>query len=92
MFSHLNITLFGNVQGVFLRRTIKHEAGRRGIFGFVRNDADGTVHIEAEGDPEVLKNFISWLKQGGGEGDYQIKEVESEEGTFQGFQEFVVKE
>ncbi len=92
MLKHFNIMLYGNVQGVFLRRTVKHEAGRRGITGLVRNEADGTVYIEAEGNEEVLPEFVQWLKSGGGEGDYQIKEVDTEEGSFQGYTAFEIKE
>ena len=92
MLKHLNITLFGSVQGVFLRRTIKHEASRQGIAGFVRNEPDGTVRIEVEGLEEVLSEFVAWLKTGGGEGDYQIKEVDMEEGSFKGLTGFEIQE
>ena len=55
MLNHLNITLYGKVQGVFLRRTIEHEAKRKGIAGFVRNEPDGSVYIEAEGEENNIE-------------------------------------
>lgn len=92
MINHLNITLYGQVQGVFLRRTVQHEAERKGISGFVRNETDGTVYIEAEGPEEILNQFVSWLKAGaGGGGDFQISEVETEKGVFKMFEGFDIK-
>lgn len=92
MLKHLNINLYGKVQGVFLRRTVEHEAERRGIFGFVRNASDGTVYIEAEADEKKIDEFVSWLKGGaGGGGDYHISEVDASEGTFKAYSEFEIQ-
>ena len=93
MFDHVNIILFGQVQGVFLRRTVEHEAERKGISGFVRNEKDGTVYIEAEGPEAVLSEFVNWLKAGaGGEGDYKIAQVEVSKGQFRAYDIFEIKE
>ncbi len=78
------------MQGVFLRRTVEHEANRLGICGFVRNDSDGTVRIEAEGPEEKLREFTEWLKDGAGKGDYAITRVEVEPGKFQMFEDFKI--
>lgn len=97
MLSHLNIYVYGRVQGVFLRRTVKHEASRQGISGFVRNEPDGSVYIEAEGDAEIIRVFVEWLKAGagsddaGGDGDYEITRVETEDGTFKAYSQFEIK-
>jgi len=89
---HLNIMLLGNVQGVFMRRTIAHKARQLGIFGFVRNEPDTTVYIEAEGDSAKLDLFFAWLKSGAGEGLHTVKEVEVNEGQYKAFEEFKVSE
>ena len=47
----------GIVQGVGFRPFIYALAGRHGLTGLVRNDAEG-VHIEAEGPPEELDLFL----------------------------------
>ncbi len=91
MNEHFNITLYGQVQGVFLRRTIKHEARRLGLAGFVQNHADGTVYLEAEGDANALEQFVIWLKQGAGEGDYDIADVDAVEGNFKALEEFEIR-
>lgn len=92
MINHFNITVYGEVQGVFFRRTIKHEANRRGIAGFVRNELDGTVYIEAEAEEKVLDEFVVWLKSGAGAGgDYKISQVEVQPGHFKAFTGFEIK-
>lgn len=92
MFNHLNITLYGQVQGVFLRRTVAHEAERKGIFGFVKNMPDGTVYIEVEGTEEVLNQLVAWLKAGASAGgDYKISQVEVSKGQFKAFSGFEIQ-
>lgn len=88
MLNHLNITVYGDVQGVFFRRTIKHEAGRKRISGFVRNEPDGSVYMEVEGDEEVLQGFTEWLKLGAD--GHQIKRVDIEKGQFKAFDSFEI--
>jgi len=61
---HYNITVSGKVQGVFYRKTAVETGRELGIKGFVRNEKDGTVYIEAEGDGEQLEKFIEWCRKG----------------------------
>lgn len=61
---HVKIRVFGQVQGVFFRQTAKEQANQLGITGFARNEPDGTVYIEAEGDEEKINQFIEWCKTG----------------------------
>ena len=51
---HLSIRVTGKVQGVFFRASTREEAQRLGLCGWVRNEADGSVRIEAEGDEPLL--------------------------------------
>lgn len=61
---HLNITINGKVQGVSYRVTTKAVADLLGIKGFVRNEKDGTVYIEAEGDDFSLGEFLEFCHKG----------------------------
>jgi acylphosphatase len=61
---HLNITVFGSVQGVFFRSSTLQKASELGICGFVRNQPNGCVYIEAEGEEEALNQFVTWCHQG----------------------------
>lgn len=56
--------VFGRVQGVWYRGSAQDQARRLGLFGWVRNCADGSVESVACGTPEALDQFKSWLYQG----------------------------
>jgi acylphosphatase len=58
------IKVTGKVQGVFFRASTKDQAEYFGIKGFVRNERDGSVYIEAEGDSQNLDQFIEWCRRG----------------------------
>jgi len=60
----LAITISGRVQGVGFRFSTVHKAQEMGIAGFVRNQPDGSVYIEAEGEPDKLNEFVKWCWQG----------------------------
>jgi len=56
----------GRVQGVGFRYGTVREAKRRDITGFVKNQYDGSVYIEAEGSREQLLDFVEWCRRGPG--------------------------
>lgn len=70
---------------------MQREAERAGIFGFIKNEPDGTVYMEAEASEEILQKFVDWLKAGADEGDYKIAQVESATGRFKAFDMFEIK-
>ncbi|MBE0653272.1 MAG: acylphosphatase, partial [Bacteroidales bacterium] len=39
-----------------------------GIHGFVRNEHDGSVYIEAEANRKNLDDFVRWCRKGPGSG------------------------
>ncbi len=61
---HINVTVSGRVQGVYFRASTKEVADSLGISGFVKNQPDGSVYLEAEGESEILDSFLAWLKTG----------------------------
>jgi acylphosphatase len=61
---HVNLKVTGLVQGVFFRASAKEVAEKLKVAGFAKNDPDGTVYIEAEGEEKALDKFISWCKKG----------------------------
>lgn len=64
MIKHFNIRVYGHVQAVFFRYSAKQKAEELSIKGFVRNERDGSVYIEAEGEEKNLYNFLDWLNKG----------------------------
>lgn len=59
-----HIFIYGEVQGVFLRRSAKAKADELGVCGFVRNRRDGTVDALAQGPKVKVNAFIKWCRKG----------------------------
>jgi acylphosphatase len=64
MIQHLNIKIYGQVQGVLFRSSTENFATKLGITGFIKNEPDETVYIEAEGEMEDLNRILDWCKSG----------------------------
>lgn len=60
----LTIQVIGEVQGVFYRATSKAVADQLGVKGYVMNQPDGSVYIEAEGDNFALESFLEFCQEG----------------------------
>jgi acylphosphatase len=54
----------GRVQGVFFRMETRKAARRIGVFGWVKNKADGTVEALFEGDKERVDSMLEWCREG----------------------------
>jgi len=87
--THLNITIIGKVQGVYFRASTKQKADALGVKGFVRNQPNGSVYIEAEAAPEVLEKFLTWCHQGPERA--QVLNVETTSAALQYFEAFEVR-
>ena len=85
---HLSIRVTGKVQGVFFRASTQEEAQRLGLGGWVRNEADGSVRIEAEGDEDALDRLVAWCKHGPKQA--RVADVVVEEGEVEGYSDFQV--
>lgn len=76
------------MQGVFFRVEAKKKAERLGLTGFTKNERDGALIIEAEGEKEKIEQFLEWARVGPA-GAY-VTNVEVSEGEMKGFAEFKV--
>jgi acylphosphatase len=54
----------GRVQGVFFRGSAQAEAVRLGLTGWTRNEADGSVGLEAQGAREAVDALLAWCRRG----------------------------
>ena len=86
---HLNITVFGRVQGVFFRANAKTKADKLGIFGWCKNQLDGTVYIEVEGNSDALEEFVIWCHAGSDHSN--VTDVNVEEDEVKEFSLFEIK-
>jgi len=85
---HLDIRVRGRVQGVFFRESTRREASRLGITGTVRNEPDGSVSIEAEGDRRRLEELVAWCRKGPPAAE--VASVVAVEGSVVGYEDFRV--
>ncbi|MCW5909680.1 MAG: acylphosphatase [Cyclobacteriaceae bacterium] len=86
---HLNIRITGKVQGVYYRASARQKAEALGVKGFVRNQPDGSVYIEAEAEPEALAQFVAWCHAGPDRA--QVLKVEATPAPLQNFVGFEVR-
>ena len=67
----------GRVQGVGFRWFTHDAAGPEGIHGWVRNLADGSVEVMAEGEAESMDRFERAIRRG--PGGARIADVQTED-------------
>ena len=58
------VVVHGSVQGVFFRDTARRRAQSRGVTGWVRNRADGTVEAQFEGAPQAVAAMVAFAHEG----------------------------
>ncbi len=59
----LQLMVRGRVQGVFFRASTQREARRLGLTGWVKNRADGSVEIVAEGEEIAIRELYGWAQK-----------------------------
>jgi acylphosphatase len=84
----LNITVKGKVQGVFYRASTKAVADQLGVKGSIKNQPNGDVFIEAEGDKFALEMFLEWCHEGPQYAEVNL--VETNEGELKNYRNFEV--
>lgn len=60
----LNATVHGHVQGVGFRYFVQQKAEQYRLSGWVKNTADGTVQLAAEGQLADLNELLQSLRRG----------------------------
>jgi acylphosphatase len=82
------ITITGKVQGVFFRKFTLEKATLLGIKGWVKNESDGSVTVEVEGELHQLLAMTSWLKEGPPMAE--VQDLMITHGEPQGYQDFQI--
>ncbi len=59
-----HVIISGKVQGVFFRVETKKAADKIGVYGWVRNNFDGTVEAEIEGRKQDVVSMLEWCRIG----------------------------
>jgi acylphosphatase len=89
LLKHFNITVTGKVQGVFYRASTQTQAHKLGLNGFVRNEPNGDVFIEAEGEETKLQKLVDWCSIG--PPNAIVDEVRVLDGEIKNFSGFSIK-
>ena len=87
MNKRITINVYGRVQGVFFRYTTRKVARKLGLLGRVKNMADGSVYIEAEGPEDRLNKLLEFSRKGPPQArvekvDFEITESKSQYQSF----------
>ncbi len=77
----------GRVQGVWFRESMRQEAERLGVTGWVRNGADGeSVEAIVQGGPEAVEAIVRWAHRGPERAAVTAVDVSPAEGEFDRFE------
>lgn len=81
-----HLVIFGRVQGVFYRESMRIEAERLGVTGWVRNRRDATVEAVVQGPAAAVEAIIAWARRGPPDARVAGVEVGEATGEFRGFE------
>ena len=64
MIKRYRLRFYGMVQGVGFRYTAMHAANMYRLTGYVKNEYDGSVTCEVQGDEEAIDQFVAAINRG----------------------------
>lgn len=73
------LRIFGRVQGVFFRESMRQRADQLKVTGWVRNRTDGTVEAVVQGEAFEVETLVDWARRGPDAAKVDKVEVESVE-------------
>ena len=80
------LVMRGRVQGVWFRESMRCEAERLGVTGWVCNRVDGTVEAIVQGTPAAVDAIARWAARGPEHAKVESVEVSEAGGDFAGFE------
>lgn len=82
----VRLVIHGRVQGVFFRDSMRTEAQRLGIAGWVRNCHDGSVEAVVHGAPDDVDAMVRWAHRGPARAQVTQVDIEETDGAYAGFE------
>ncbi|HET9700685.1 MAG TPA: acylphosphatase, partial [Burkholderiales bacterium] len=80
------LRIFGRVQGVWYRESMRMEAERLGVTGWVRNRRDGSVEAVVQGSPAAVDAIVAWARRGPELARVTDVQLSEADGSFSGFE------
>ena len=72
-----HLRIFGRVQGVWYRESMRQEAEHLLIKGWVRNRLDGSVEAVVQGEAAAVDQIVCWCRRGPAQA--QVTHIDVEE-------------
>lgn len=82
----LRLVIYGHVQGVFFRDSMRRKAQNLAVAGWVRNRSDGSVEAVVQGEPADVDAIVCWARRGPERAQVERVEIEPHEGSFSNFE------
>jgi len=80
-----HLRIHGRVQGVWFRESMRAEAERLGVAGWVRNTPDGMVEAVVQGPAAAVEALLEWAHVGPPLARVDRIEVGEAQGQYSGF-------
>jgi acylphosphatase len=80
------LAISGVVQGVWFRESMRREAERLGVTGWVRNRPDGSVEAVVQGPAGAVEEITRWARRGPEQARVDRMEAFVAEGDFAAFE------
>lgn len=80
------LVIHGLVQGVFFRDSMRREAQRLGVAGWVRNRSDGCVEAAVQGEPASVDEIVRWARGGPQHAQVERIDIVPDNGSYTGFE------
>ena len=80
------LRIHGRVQGVWYRESMRREAERLNVAGWVRNAPDGSVEAVVQGSAAAVDALIQWARSGLPLARVERIELDEAHGQFSGFE------
>jgi acylphosphatase len=80
-----HLRIHGRVQGVWFRESMRAEAERLDVSGWVRNTPDGAVEAVVQGSAVAIEAMLAWARTGPPLARVDRVEVNETQGQYSGF-------
>ena len=82
----LRLVIYGRVQGVYFRESMRIEAQNLGVAGWVCNRSDGTVEAVVHGEAPIVDAIVRWAQRGSDHSHVDRVEIQPEQGAYSNFE------